>query len=123
MHHQRYNYRCVVYGWHVRCEASMQWQLQMGVHQLTRGAQQPFYRVLVDDGSVRYAAQGVCMPCTHTSNTHGAENLVPEPIANTLTPIKHVQVPRYFEHKRDNDYVMNSALRAMYPEDDVQDVV
>ena len=59
MHHVRYNYRCVIYGWTPVCEESMAWQLQMGIHHLIRGAQQPFYRVLVDDASWRYAAQGV----------------------------------------------------------------
>ena len=35
-----------------------QWQRQMGVDALPGGAGQPFYKVLVEDGSERNAAQG-----------------------------------------------------------------
>ena len=41
---------------------SMRWRWlmgQMGVHQLKHQQYQPFYGVLVSDGSVRYAAQGL----------------------------------------------------------------
>ena len=31
----------------------------MGVYNLTNGADQPFYNVLADDGSCRYASQGM----------------------------------------------------------------
>ena len=37
---------------------SESWIVQMGVDQLPLGPQQPFYNVLVEDGSNRYAAQG-----------------------------------------------------------------
>ena len=35
------------------------WRNQMGVYNLTHGAEQPFYNVLADDGSSRYASQGI----------------------------------------------------------------
>ena len=35
------------------------WRIQMGVYNLTDGANQPFYNVLADDGSCRYASQGL----------------------------------------------------------------
>ena len=49
---------CVVYGWDSHCTASKEWIVQMGVHMLPGKDQQPFYNVLVEDGSNRYAAQG-----------------------------------------------------------------
>ena len=55
----RYNYKCVIAGWDEKCEASDEWVLQMGVHLLEKKDDQPFYNVLVDDGSTRYAAQGL----------------------------------------------------------------
>ena len=55
----RYNYMCVVYGWDSRCQASQEWIYQMGVHHLPNKDKQPFYNVLVDDGSNRYAAEGL----------------------------------------------------------------
>ena len=38
------------------------WIQQMGVRRLSRGPSQPFYNVLGDDGSCRYAAQGKWQP-------------------------------------------------------------
>ena len=40
------------------------WMVRMRVDQLQMGRRQPFYHVLVEDGTTRYAAQGggyVCM--------------------------------------------------------------
>lgn len=53
-----YGYRCVIRGWNHICMMSFEWQNQMGVPHLPHGANQPFYHVLADDGSIRYAAQG-----------------------------------------------------------------
>lgn len=58
MHHRRYDYRCVIFGWDPTCSASEEWMLQMGINTLTRANTQPFYNVLVSDGSIRYAAEG-----------------------------------------------------------------
>ena len=54
----RYNYDCVITGWSALCEAEEEWIQQMGVNRLPLGPEQPFYHVLVDDGTNRYAAQG-----------------------------------------------------------------
>ena len=35
------------------------WQQQMGVLNMQNGPTQPFYNVMVNDGSNRYAAQGI----------------------------------------------------------------
>ena len=53
-----YDYHCVIYGWDHECEMSESWIVQMGVDLLPLGPHQPFYNVLVEDGSNRYAAQG-----------------------------------------------------------------
>lgn len=61
----RYDYKCVIYGWDTSCEMTEQWMQQMGVNQLPLGHTQPFYNVLVDDGTNRYAAQGKATPTNH----------------------------------------------------------
>jgi len=48
----------VIYGWDPKCTASKDWIYQMRVHNLRFKEEQPFYNVLVEDGSSRYAAQG-----------------------------------------------------------------
>lgn len=40
------------------------WIEQMGVHHLPLGPDQPFYNVLVEDGTNRYAAQGMTYSMT-----------------------------------------------------------
>lgn len=55
----RYDYMCVVTGWDRKCMASLEWIQRMGVDRLERKDHQPFYNVLVNDGSSRYAAQGL----------------------------------------------------------------
>lgn len=57
----RYHYFCVIYGWDSHCNMEESWRLQMGVYNLTNGAEQPFYNVLADDESSRYASQGMVM--------------------------------------------------------------
>lgn len=61
MRHIRYNYTCVIAFWDSRCKASEEWMERMGIRNLTRGMDQPFYHVLVDDGSTRYAAEGTIL--------------------------------------------------------------
>jgi hemimethylated DNA binding protein len=71
MQHRQFNYRCVIYGWDPQCAASQDWIQQMGVENLPNQSHQPFYNVLVEDGSTRYAAQGKInvtvevVPCLH----------------------------------------------------------
>ena len=52
----RYHYGCVIYGWDPVCEMDESWIQRMGVDQSPGGRNQPFYNVLGDDGSQRYAA-------------------------------------------------------------------
>ena len=55
----RYQYKCVVYGWDPTCQMREEWIARMGVDRLSDGRNQPFYNVLVEDGTERYAAQGI----------------------------------------------------------------
>ncbi|KAI5088148.1 F-box only protein 21, partial [Silurus meridionalis] len=57
MKHKRSGYNCVIYGWDPKCSMSPEWIATMRVHQLTHGSNQPFYNVLVQDGTCRYGAQ------------------------------------------------------------------
>ena len=54
----RYHYGCVIYGWDPVCKMDELWIQRMGVDQSPGGRNQPFYNVLGDDGSQRYAAHG-----------------------------------------------------------------
>ncbi|XP_054630852.1 F-box only protein 21 [Dunckerocampus dactyliophorus] len=99
MKHKRSGYNCVIYGWDPKCTMSQEWITTMRVQQLSNGANQPFYNVLVQDGTCRYAAQ---------------ENL--EPHASPLE-IGHPEVGRYFSEFADTHYVANEELQARYPED------
>nr|XP_035971742.1 F-box only protein 21 isoform X6 [Halichoerus grypus] len=54
---KRYGYNCVIYGWDPTCMMGHEWIRNMNVHSLPHGHHQPFYNVLVEDGSCRYAAQ------------------------------------------------------------------
>lgn len=46
-------YHSQVTGWDLACTMPKEWQTRMAVDHLKRGAAQPFFHVLVDDGSVR----------------------------------------------------------------------
>ncbi|KAL4636098.1 F-box only protein 21 [Arapaima gigas] len=99
MKHKRSGYNCVIYGWDPKCTMSLEWITTMRVHQLSNGANQPFYNVLVQDGTCRYAAQ---------------ENLEPH---SAPLEIGHPEVGRYFTEFSGTHYVANEELQARYPED------
>uniref|UniRef100_A0A7N6A1P1 Hemimethylated DNA-binding domain-containing protein n=1 Tax=Anabas testudineus TaxID=64144 RepID=A0A7N6A1P1_ANATE len=99
MKHKRSGYNCVIYGWDPKCTMSQEWITTMRVHQLSNGASQPFYNVLVQDGTCRYAAQ---------------ENLEPH---SAPLEIGHQEVGRYFSEFADTHYVANEELQTRYPED------
>ncbi|XP_068165991.1 F-box only protein 21 isoform X2 [Antennarius striatus] len=99
MKHKRSGYNCVIYGWDPKCTMSQEWITTMRVHQLPNGANQPFYNVLVQDGTCRYAAQ---------------ENLEPH---SAPLEIGHPEVGRYFSEFADTHYAANEELQTRYPED------
>uniref|UniRef100_A0A8D0AQQ8 F-box protein 21 n=1 Tax=Sander lucioperca TaxID=283035 RepID=A0A8D0AQQ8_SANLU len=102
MKHKRSGYNCVIYGWDPKCTMSQEWITTMRVHQLSNGANQPFYNVLVQDGTCRYAAQ---------------ENLEPH---SAPLEIGHPEVGRYFSEFADTHYFANEELQTRYPEDMVE---
>lgn len=66
MKHLTLNYRCVIYDWDPVCLAAAEWQAQNNVNKLRHKGDQPFYNVLVEDGSHRYVAQGQYHLFKHT---------------------------------------------------------
>ncbi|XP_062510833.1 F-box only protein 21-like [Corticium candelabrum] len=101
MRHKRYDYICVIYGWDPYCRMSRAWQTQMGVHLLTHKDRQPFYSVLVEDLSIRYAAQ---------------ESLEIAP-AEAVKPNLHPRVGKYFSAFDSHRYIPNVELAKRYPDD------
>uniref|UniRef100_A0A4W3HMF4 F-box protein 21 n=1 Tax=Callorhinchus milii TaxID=7868 RepID=A0A4W3HMF4_CALMI len=99
MKHKRYGYDCVICGWDPKCMMEVNWMRNMGVYNLPNGPNQPFYNVLVQDGSCRYAAQ---------------ENLVYNPAP---LEIGHEKVGRYFSEFTGFHYVANVELQMQYPSD------
>nr|XP_014351543.1 PREDICTED: F-box only protein 21 isoform X1 [Latimeria chalumnae] len=99
MKHKRYGYDCVIYGWDPKCMMGLEWIRNMGVTSLPHGANQPFYNVLVQDGSCRYAAQ---------------ENLEYNSAPSEIT---HPEIGRYFMEFAGMHYVANEELQLRYPGD------
>nr|XP_022908975.1 F-box only protein 21-like [Onthophagus taurus] len=100
MRHKLFNYTCVIYGWDHICAESDAWKREMNVDQLQFGARQPFYQVLVEDGTKRYAAQ---------------ENLIFSGVKNGLD--KNPEVGRFFTHFFRDQYVPNCVKNEEYPND------
>ncbi|XP_068206002.1 F-box only protein 21-like isoform X2 [Palaemon carinicauda] len=100
MKHKRYNYTCVIFGWDKTCRMPFDWVQRMGVDNLMYKTEQPFYNVLVCDGSHRYAAQ---------------ENLE---ICSEPEPITHVDVGKYFHTFNGKYYIPNTELQEEYPDDE-----
>ncbi|GLV34229.1 hypothetical protein CBL_00160 [Carabus blaptoides fortunei] len=100
MRHLRLGYTCVVYDWDPVCLASSDWQEQMNVHMLSMKNEQPFYNVLVEDGSHRYVAQ---------------ENIVP--IADHRSLLLNEDLGSHFSHFCETHFVPNAEKEKEYPED------
>lgn len=101
MHHKLYNYKCVIYGWDPECNESEDWIYQMGVNNLARKSKQPFYQVLVNDGSQRYAAE---------------DNLT---IFSAGCVVDHHLVGRYFDEFCQTHYRPNKMKAMEYPDDKI----
>ncbi|XP_076068987.1 F-box only protein 21-like isoform X2 [Oratosquilla oratoria] len=102
MRHKRYSYNCVIFGWDEECKMTAEWVQRMGVQNLQFKTKQPFYNVLVSDGSQRYAAQ---------------ENLE---ILGEPVPITHSDVGKYFKTFQGCYYVPNAELSQEYPDDELK---
>ncbi|XP_078362557.1 F-box only protein 21-like [Oculina patagonica] len=99
MRHKLYHYGCVIYGWDPVCKMDESWIQQMGVDRSPGGRNQPFYNVLGDDGSQRYAAH---------------INLREDP-NQPLNP--HPELGKYFKGFTGSQYIPNECLQQQYPED------
>ncbi|XP_071855753.1 F-box only protein 21 isoform X2 [Bombus fervidus] len=98
--HKFHGCLCVITGWDTFCTAPTEWKNQMDVDELRDGADQPFYDVLVDNGSCQYMAQ---------------ENLE---LASNPGWIHHYQIGRYFYKFSGAHYIPNEAAAREYPEDE-----
>ncbi|GAA5948476.1 hypothetical protein JCM3765_004896 [Sporobolomyces pararoseus] len=81
--HRLFGYHAVIRGWDYTCEASETWIMQMQVDRLPFGRDQPFYHVIVADGSSRYVAQ---------------ENVTYEPVSPSVVSrlMQDSTIGRYF---------------------------
>ncbi|KAG5867912.1 hypothetical protein JTB14_024748 [Gonioctena quinquepunctata] len=100
MRHLTLNYKCVIYDWDPVCLAAAEWQAQNNVNKLQLKDDQPFYNVLVEDGSHRYVAQ---------------ENLVPTSDSEAI--YLNDDVGRHFSHFFETHYVPNNEKEKEYPAD------
>ena len=55
--HKKYGYYAVITGWTFKCLADPEWIESMGVSQLHRGCDQPFYSAYSSDGTPYYTAE------------------------------------------------------------------
>lgn len=99
--HQRYGYDAAIVGWDARCSHDADWQAAMGVENLTRGPNQPFYRVIDDDGKERYVAEDNIEP--------GKESIWTEYFVHNAG--------RFFLRWDDNEERYISNLKQEYPDD------
>ncbi|XP_075691364.1 F-box only protein 21 isoform X2 [Rhinoderma darwinii] len=97
--HKRYAYNGVIFGWDPVCMMPPDWIENLSVHQLPQGANQPFYSILLEDGSCSYVAQ---------------ENLEPHPEPGL---IRHPDIALYFSEFSGDYYIANKELQLQYPED------
>mmetsp|Transcript_43380 Transcript_43380/g.60903 ORF Transcript_43380/g.60903 Transcript_43380/m.60903 type:complete len:162 (+) Transcript_43380:126-611(+) len=101
--HRQYSYRGVIVEHDSKCTQSPAWMALMRIHQLERGAKQPFYSVLphVDDRTgLSYIAEDNIVVATHVQ-------------------IKNPQLGQHFTHydKKQGRYIPNFGLRSIYTKD------
>lgn len=99
MRHKRYDYSCVIFSWDPLCMMPPDWMENLDLYHLSKGITQPFYSVLLEDGTCNYVAQ---------------EDLEPHP---SPTEISHPDIDLYFSEFAGNHYVTKKELQLQYPED------
>ncbi|XP_063820407.1 F-box only protein 21 [Pseudophryne corroboree] len=97
--HKRFDYSGVIFSWDPICMMPPDWVEGLGIQPLPDRAIQPFYSVLVEDGSCSYVAQ---------------ENLEPHPAPEQIL---HPDIGLYFSEFAGNHYIPNKELQVQYPED------
>ncbi|CAG9827376.1 unnamed protein product [Diabrotica balteata] len=100
MKHMTLNYKCVIYDWDPVCLAAAEWQAENNVDKLQLKDEQPFYNVLVEDGSHRYVAQENLFPTSDREEIYLNED-----------------VGRHFSHYFETHYVPNAEKEKEYPAD------
>ncbi|CCG82575.1 F-box domain protein [Taphrina deformans PYCC 5710] len=103
--HALFNYTAVITGWDHYCDQSPEWIRQMRVNLLERKTKQPFYNVLVSDGSERYVAEDNVLPITDNES----------PVFQSLADLEIIG--KYFQSSVDNQFVLSSDLMQAYPDD------
>ncbi|KAI5813780.1 hypothetical protein BZA77DRAFT_284357 [Pyronema omphalodes] len=102
LRHARYGYLGAVFGWTQECKQGEDWVQVMGVDGLNRGRRQPFYHVVVEDGSVRYLAE---------------ENIRPiKPQLQNVQPLMHL-AGKYFKRFDKETGMFVSNMQAEFPDD------
>ncbi|CAE6344516.1 unnamed protein product [Rhizoctonia solani] len=74
--HRKFGYVGLVLGWDKECRADAEWIEAMGVNQLPRGRDQPFYSVVGEDGGTRYVAEENIIPLPTALNEKGEQDRV-----------------------------------------------
>ncbi|XP_017882457.1 F-box only protein 21-like [Ceratina calcarata] len=103
MKHKIHGYLCVITGWSACCEDSsleMEMVYEGDEDDLNEHEEQPFYNILVNNGSYYYATQ---------------DNLM---LAANPEWIKNHAIGRFFEKYNDTHYLPNEETRRRYPEDE-----
>ncbi|KAJ7446479.1 Hemimethylated DNA-binding protein YccV like-domain-containing protein [Mycena galericulata] len=110
--HRAYAYQGCIIGWEPICSATLQWQTNMNVHILPRGANQPFYHVFSLDGTQRYVAEDNISPVALTGEL--AEQFM------DAIPV----LPKYFSNaildpeSGRGRWRLSPELRRAYPDDE-----
>ncbi|GAA5839171.1 hypothetical protein JCM11251_003695 [Rhodosporidiobolus azoricus] len=114
-HHRLFNYVAVIRGWDYKCEASEQWIRQMQVDRLPFGRNQPFYHVIVEDGSSRYvASENITIPPAGPDGNNLCDEAVP-------ALLEDESIGRYFKRRERNEngrwvFVPSREVEAEYPD-------
>jgi len=94
----------VITSWDERCGAHSEWIERNSIRTLLRdGTEQPFYSILMSDGTIRYCSQ---------------ENLRLDVCKDT--EVTHDSIPFFFQPKKKNEagYELNKHTRSIFPSDE-----
>ncbi|CAK3966431.1 F-box only 21 [Lecanosticta acicola] len=126
--HRRYGYEGVIVGWNIRCDAEPRWIEQMGVDDLPRGREQPFYNAVYDSpplGNQRAFYTTVCVHADfNRADDKSVRYVAEENIGKTekgddMRPCAALMAlaGRYFKRWDDVEKRFVSNLEQEYPDD------
>ncbi|KAJ6519994.1 YccV-like-domain-containing protein [Mycena sanguinolenta] len=110
--HKTYQYIGCITGWDTSCSATAEWQMNMNVHKLPRGADQPFYHVLSLDGGQRYVAEGNVNPRTLTTE------LASQFFKDVPVIARYFSDAQCFPDSRRGKFYPSPEIQRAYPDDD-----